>query len=93
MPIFLVATRDPNPDLEAELKNRFPGDVLGIADNQWIVSNREMTNKFTNELDPGKGGKWGDLIVARIGSVNGWQDTDTWDWIDEKRLEHVYSHG
>lgn len=85
MPIFLVATRKTNDQLDAELARRFPEDVLRIAGNQWLVSASMNTGRLAEVIDPGEGGKWGNLIVVAAGNYSGWHELDTWEWIDQKR--------
>ena len=87
MPIFLVATRNANDEMDKELERQFPNDVLRIADNQWFVSVPMSTGKLAEALDPGEGGKWGDYVVVTAGNYSGWHDLDTWEWVDQKRTE------
>ena len=85
MSIFLVATRKTNDQLDSALRRQFPEDVLRIAGNQWLVSARMNTGRPAEVIDPGEGGKWGELIVVTAGNYPGWHDMDTWEWIDQKR--------
>ena len=85
MSIFLVATKNASDELDGALARRFPENVLRIADNQWLVSAPLSTGKFAETIDPGEGGKWGELIVVTAGNYSGWHDLDTWEWIDQKR--------
>jgi hypothetical protein len=85
MPIFLVATRNTNDELDAALARQFPEDVLRVAGNQWLVSAQMNTSRLAEVIDPGDGGKWGELIVVTAGNYSGWHDLDTWEWIDQKR--------
>lgn len=85
MPIFLVATKKTNDQLDAELARRFPEDVLRIAGNQWLVSASMHTGRLAEVIDPGEGGRWGSLIVVAVGNYSGWHELDIWEWIDQKR--------
>ena len=64
---------------------RFPEDVLRIAGNQWLVAASMTTGRLAEVIDPGEGGKWGNLIVVAAGNYSGWHELDTWEWIDQKR--------
>ena len=85
MSIYLVATRKTNDKLDAALARQFPEDVLRIAGNQWLVSAQLNTGRLAEVIDPGGGGKWGEMIVVTAGNYSGRHDLDTWEWIDQKR--------
>ena len=87
MAIFLVATRNSSDELDKVLESQFPDNVLRIADNQWFVAVPLSAGKLHGAIDPGEGGKWGDLVVVTAGNYSGWHDLDTWEWIDRKRSE------
>ena len=87
MAIYLAATKFANDDLDKLLSEQFPNDVLRIADNQWLFAAPLTTQALSDKLDPGEGGKWGDWILVRLGNYSGWNDLETWDWIEQKRME------
>lgn len=87
MAIFLVATRNASDELDKVLESKFPDNVLRIADNQWFVALPLSAGKLHDAIDPGEGGKWGDLVVVTAGNYSGWHDLDTWEWISHKRSE------
>ena len=87
MAIFLVATRNASDELDKVLESRFSDNVLRIADNQWFVAVPLSAGKLHDAVDPGEGGKWGDVVVVTVGNYSGWHDLDTWEWIDHKRSE------
>lgn len=88
MALFLVATKDPSDDLDHELLEQFPDDVLRIAENQWVVSAKMTTQALGEKIDPGEGGRWGEWVLVKFGNYVGWHDLDTWDWISLKRSEN-----
>ena len=91
MNTYLMAAKDANEELDRELKSRFGGHVLRLAENQWLVSARMTTRQVTEKIDPGKGGKWGEFVVVKFGNYSGWHDMDTWEWIEEMRQTAPWS--
>ena len=86
MTLFLVLTTERNDELDSFLREKLAeDDVRRLASNQWFVSSKLTTQKLYDELDPGEGGKWGDLIIAAAGNHYGYHELDTWDWVDSKR--------
>ena len=88
MALFLVATKDAHDALHRELLEQFPDDVLRIADNQWFVATKMTTKALGERIDPGEGGKWGEWVLVKFGNYIGWNDLDTWDWVELKRSEN-----
>jgi hypothetical protein len=89
MTIFVVLMPEPQPLLEATIREVFKDDHYLITNTQWLISDKGTVLDVTKKLgiiDPDNPQKpaTGNAIVFATLSYNGRAPTPIWDWIRAK---------
>lgn len=84
MPVFLVCSENDNRDLEAKIKNTFPGDEHYIlrAGSQWLVDAEKTTQDIAGELGITKDGHFNRTVVFLVSNYWGVHKSSLWEWME-----------
>ena len=86
MPIFIVATTNPNIDatLKAKITRYFPNDYYEIGRGQWLVSFNGIAKTLFERLAEGNQQAMTDSVVFGINGYYGFASNNMWEWIATK---------
>lgn len=81
MSVFVVLSSAPDPALEANITNRFPGQWHRMSDRAWFIAAGGMTaQRLSETLGLGQGGP--NVVVATLsGSYWGFAQAGTWEFL------------
>ena len=82
MTVFIVASRDPSPELESAISKNFAGKKnLRFTDRVWFVSSASTAREVAEILNVKKGGLGGVVVMPTTGAYYGLANTSIWDWL------------
>ena len=90
MKLFAVLSPNPNPRLEAAIKQQFPDDHLVLALNIWLVAGTMSSVEVCRLLGIVDGSNGSGLVVS-FGSYYGRAPRKVRDWITSRYVEDAPS--